>query len=145
MLNVMQIPGLIAARDGKLLGFRGMSKTNSNSKGTSSMRFTKWASVVLSLTLSAFPSGFDSVSPTYTGAQFTISGNPGDVSLVVSADPEAGFAATPGSTIPCNQIQIQGTTGGAGSGVNAPTVTLSTTSGSAALVYQVDRTNGRHP
>jgi hypothetical protein len=57
----MQIPGLIAARDGKLLGFRGMSKTNSNSKGTSSMRFTKWASVVLSLTLSAFLSGFDSV------------------------------------------------------------------------------------
>ena len=27
-------------------------------------------------------------------------------------------------------------------GVNAPTVTLSTTSGSAALVYQVDRTGG---
>jgi hypothetical protein len=52
---------------------------------------------------------------TYTGAQMTIGGNPGDVSLVVSADPEAGFAGTPGSTIPSNQIQIQGTTGGAGS------------------------------
>ena len=52
---------------------------------------------------------------TYTGAQLTISGNPGDVSLVVSADPETGFAAAPGSAIPSNQIQIQGTTGSAGS------------------------------
>ena len=51
---------------------------------------------------------------TYTGAQLTVAGNPGDVSLVVSAEPEAGFAGTPGATIPSNQIQIQGTTGGAG-------------------------------
>ncbi len=51
---------------------------------------------------------------TYTGAQVTIGGNAGDVSLVVAADPETGFAGTPGSTIPSNQIQIQGTTGGAG-------------------------------
>ncbi len=51
---------------------------------------------------------------TYSGAQVSIGGNPGDVSLVVSADPEAGFAGTPGATIPFNQIQIQGTTGGAG-------------------------------
>jgi len=51
----------------------------------------------------------------YSGAQLTIGGNPGDVSLVVSADPETGFAAAPGTTIPSNQIQIQGTTGGAGS------------------------------
>ncbi len=51
---------------------------------------------------------------TYTGAQVAIGGNPGDVSLVVSADPEAGFAGTPGATIPSNQIQIQGTTGGTG-------------------------------
>jgi hypothetical protein len=33
---------------------------------------------------------------TYTGATLTISGNPGDVALVVSADPEASFAGTPG-------------------------------------------------
>jgi hypothetical protein len=52
---------------------------------------------------------------TYTGAQITIGGNSGDVSLVVAADPEAGFAGAPGSTIPSNQIQIQGTNGGAGS------------------------------
>jgi hypothetical protein len=52
---------------------------------------------------------------TYTGATVTISANPGDVELVVSADPEAGFAASAGSTIPSSQIQIQGTEGGSGS------------------------------
>ena len=52
---------------------------------------------------------------TYTSAILTISANPGDVSLVVSADPEAGFAGAPGATIPSNQIQIQGATGSAGS------------------------------
>ena len=52
---------------------------------------------------------------TYTGATVTISGNPGDVALVVSADPEAGFAAAAGSTIPSSQIQIQGTQGSSGS------------------------------
>ncbi len=52
---------------------------------------------------------------TYTGATLTISANAGDVTLVVSADPETGFAGTPGATIPSNQIQIQGATGSAGS------------------------------
>jgi hypothetical protein len=52
---------------------------------------------------------------TYTGAILTISANPGDVTLVVAADPEAGFAGAPGATIPPGQIQIQGATGGAGS------------------------------
>jgi hypothetical protein len=52
---------------------------------------------------------------TYTAAQLTLGGNPGDVSLVVAADPETGFAGTPGATIPSNQIQIQGTTGSSGS------------------------------
>ncbi len=52
---------------------------------------------------------------TYTSANLTISGNPGDVLLTVSADPEAGFAGTAGATIPSNQINIQGTTGSAGS------------------------------
>ena len=52
---------------------------------------------------------------TYTGAVLTISANPGDVALVVSADPEAGFAGTAGATIPSSQIQIQGATGSAGS------------------------------
>lgn len=52
---------------------------------------------------------------TYTGATITISGNPGDVTLVVSADPEAGFAGTAGATISSGQIQIQGTSGTTGS------------------------------
>lgn len=51
---------------------------------------------------------------TYTGAILTIAGNPGDVLLTVSSDPEPGFAGTPGATIPANQIDIQGTTGTAG-------------------------------
>src|ERR1700733_1335738 len=52
---------------------------------------------------------------TYTGAILTISANQGDVTLVVAADPEAGFAGTAGATIPPGQIQIQGATGSAGS------------------------------
>ena len=51
----------------------------------------------------------------YTGAIFRVSANQGDVTLVVSADPEAGFAGTAGATIPPSQIQIQGATGSAGS------------------------------
>jgi hypothetical protein len=48
---------------------------------------------------------------TYTGAVLTVSANVGDVMLVASADPEAGFAAAPGTTIPSSQIQIQRTQG----------------------------------
>jgi hypothetical protein len=51
---------------------------------------------------------------TYTGATLTIAGNPGDVQLVVAAEPEAGFAGTPGAAIPSSQIQIQGTQGSTG-------------------------------
>ncbi len=50
---------------------------------------------------------------TYTAATLTIGGNPGDVSLTAAADPEAGFAAVAGATIPSNQIQIQGGQGAA--------------------------------
>ncbi|MGB7435916.1 MAG: DUF4382 domain-containing protein [Candidatus Acidiferrum sp.] len=56
---------------------------------------------------------------TYTGATITISGNPGDVLLTVSADPETGFAAPAGSTIPSSQIQILNTQGSAG-GLTVP-------------------------
>ena len=52
---------------------------------------------------------------TYTRAILTLSANPGDVTLIVSADPEAGFAGAAGATIPSSQIQIQGATGSAGS------------------------------
>src|ERR1700694_2934680 len=40
----------------------------------------------------------------YTAWVLTMSANPGDVQLVVSSDPETGFAAAHGSTIPTNQI-----------------------------------------
>jgi hypothetical protein len=50
---------------------------------------------------------------TYTGAIITVGGNAGDVTLTVAADPEAGFAGTPGATIPGTQIQIQGGQGAA--------------------------------
>jgi len=51
---------------------------------------------------------------TYTSATLTVSGNPGDVTLTTSGDPEAGFAAPAGTTIPADQIQIQGTQGASG-------------------------------
>jgi hypothetical protein len=52
---------------------------------------------------------------TYTGATLTLSGNPGDVVLTASSEPDPGFAGTPGASVPSGQIQIQGTTGSAGS------------------------------
>jgi hypothetical protein len=52
---------------------------------------------------------------TYSGAVITLSGNPGDVSLVVSANPETGFDGTASATIPSNKIQIQGAQGSVGS------------------------------
>ena len=61
---------------------------------------------------------------TYTAATITMSGNPGDVLLTSSADPETGFAAPPATTIPSNQIQILGTTGSAGSLTVPVNVTL---------------------
>ncbi len=52
---------------------------------------------------------------TYTGAVLTVSGNPQDIQLTVAADPEAGFAAAPGSTIPSSQIQVSHAQGSSGS------------------------------
>jgi hypothetical protein len=52
---------------------------------------------------------------TYTGATLTLSANPGDVTLTASADPDPGFAGTPGATVSKDQIQIQGATGSSGS------------------------------
>ena len=49
---------------------------------------------------------------TYTAATVTVSANPSDIILTASADPEAGFAAAPGSTIQTGQIQIVGAKGG---------------------------------
>ncbi|MGO9946528.1 MAG: DUF4382 domain-containing protein [Steroidobacteraceae bacterium] len=50
---------------------------------------------------------------TYTGAVLTVSANPGDVGLTVAADPEVGFAGTPGAVIAGAQIQIQHAQGSA--------------------------------
>jgi hypothetical protein len=56
---------------------------------------------------------------TYTGALVTVGANPGDVLLTVAADPEAGFAAVAGSSIPSSAIQIQHTSG-SGSSLTVP-------------------------
>jgi hypothetical protein len=47
----------------------------------------------------------------YSGAVLTVSGNASDILLTTSSDPEAGFAAPPGTTIPASQIQVQHTRG----------------------------------
>ncbi|HEY1890085.1 MAG TPA: DUF4382 domain-containing protein [Steroidobacteraceae bacterium] len=52
---------------------------------------------------------------TYSGAIVTIGGNPGDVQLVVAAQPEVGFAGTSGEVIPSADIQIMRTQGASGS------------------------------
>ena len=52
---------------------------------------------------------------TYTGATVTVGANPGDLELVVAAEPEAGFAGTAGATIPSADMQIVGATGSSGS------------------------------
>lgn len=52
---------------------------------------------------------------TYTSATLTIAANPGDVMLTAAANPDTGFAGTPGAAVDPSQIQIQGATGAAGS------------------------------
>jgi hypothetical protein len=52
---------------------------------------------------------------TYSAALLTLSANPGDVLLTVSADPESGFPVAAGTTIASNLIQVQGKQGSAGS------------------------------
>jgi Domain of unknown function (DUF4382) len=51
---------------------------------------------------------------TYTGAVITVGGNPGDVLLTTSADPESGFAAAASTPIASQAIQIQHTQGASG-------------------------------
>ncbi len=61
------------------------------------------------LNTAAVPAG------TYTGATVTLSANPGDVTLIASADPETGFPVAPGTAVDPAQIRIQGTQGTSGS------------------------------
>jgi hypothetical protein len=44
---------------------------------------------------------------TYSAAVLNVSANSGDILLTVAADPETGFGAAAGATIPASQIQIQ--------------------------------------
>ena len=60
---------------------------------------------------------------TYTGAVITISGDPGDVLLTASADPEAAFSLAAGTAVPMADIEIQHTQG------TAPNLTVPITLG----------------
>jgi hypothetical protein len=51
---------------------------------------------------------------TYTGALLTVGGNPGDVLLTTSSDPETGFAGPASTPISSSVIQIQHTQGTSG-------------------------------
>jgi hypothetical protein len=51
----------------------------------------------------------------YVGAVLTVGGNPGDVLLTTSADPESGFAGPLSTPIAASAIQIQHTQGASGS------------------------------
>lgn len=80
---------------------------------------------------------------TYTAAVVTVAANPGDVQLTASADPEAGFPVPPGTSVPADQIQVQGAVGSAGSRTVPITVKLETplvvtTGASAPLDLEVD-------
>jgi hypothetical protein len=52
---------------------------------------------------------------TYTAAVLTVSANPGDVLLTVAENPESGFPVAAGTSIPADQIIIQGKQGASGS------------------------------
>ena len=75
-------------------------------------------------------------SGTYTGAVLTLAANPGDVLLRVSENPESGFPVAAGTTIPPQQIQIQGTTGSSGSLTVPVTVSFD-----SALIVKAGQTN----
>lgn len=73
---------------------------------------------------------------TYSSATLTIAANSGDVMLTVASDPEAGFAAAAATSIPSDQIQIQGAKGSAGT----KTVTVKVNFESP-LVVSADQSN----
>lgn len=80
---------------------------------------------------------------TYSGAILTVGANPGQLLLVASSNPEAGFAGTAGETIPTDAIQIQGKQGTTGSLTVPISVSFAdpldvTASGSNALDLEFD-------
>jgi hypothetical protein len=56
---------------------------------------------------------------TYTGAVITVSGNPADVLLTASADPEAGFALAASAAVSSSNIHVMNTQG-SGTNLTAP-------------------------
>lgn len=81
---------------------------------------------------------------TYTGAVLTVAANPGDVLLVSSPDPEAGFAGAPSTQIPSADIQIQHTAGASGMlnvpvsvSFDAPLTVTSTSSNALDLEFDL--------
>ena len=83
---------------------------------------------------------------TYTGAVITVGGNPGDVLLTTSSDPETGFAGAASTPISSQDIQIQRTSGSAGSLTVPISVTFDspltvTASSSNALDLEFDLSN----
>jgi hypothetical protein len=88
--------------------------------------------------------GNANVAPgTYSSAKLTIGANPGDVLLTAAANPDTGFAGTPGAAVDPSQIQIQGATGAVGSrtvslSVNLVTPLVVTAGSSNALDMEFD-------
>ena len=52
---------------------------------------------------------------TYTGATVVLAANPGDITLIVGEDPDATLGLPAGTTVPTDQISINGATGNPGS------------------------------
>ena len=80
---------------------------------------------------------------TYTGVVITVGGNPGDVILTTSSDPDSGFAGAASTTLASSAIQIQHTQGASGTLTVPITLTLDsplvvTTSSSNALDLEFD-------
>ena len=80
---------------------------------------------------------------TYTGAVITVGGNPGDVILTASGDPEAGFSLPAGTVVASADISIQNAKGSAPSmsvpiDVNFLSPLVVSTSSTSALDLEFD-------
>ncbi len=85
-------------------------------------------------------------SGTYTAAVLTVAANPGDVLLTVAENPESGFPLAGGTSIPADQIVIQGKQGASGSYTVPVNVAFASplvisTSSTAALDLEFDLSN----
>jgi hypothetical protein len=84
----------------------------------------------------------------YVAAKLTIGANPGDVTLVASSDPSAGFPLAAGTQVPADQIQVQhasGPSGGRTATVNVSFASpLTVVAGSSSNALDLDF-NLNHP